>query len=134
MQPDPTDLLVALQRFFLLHYREEAQRRHPGVWDLFPLAMGSRIDVVLVNGGDRAHFYYSRRTGDEHVVHIHHVTLAGHGGDETAERRFLDLQFARRPALAHMHVLAPFEGAFDRMAEHARAAVEDHVDEIIAAP
>jgi hypothetical protein len=116
----------ALHRYFLLNYREEAIQRKPMMWDLFPLALASRLDMVLVNGGHTAHFFFSRPQTREHVAFIHHVEVAGAGGDAAAETAFLAHQFDGPDTLLHFVLEAPLVGQFDQVDDEARAAAAEH--------
>jgi hypothetical protein len=132
--PDTEEALLGLQRYFLLSYREEARARYPLAWRLLPLASGARLDLVAINGGRRAHFFYRATAGEEDVTYIHDVTVAGAGDDEETEARFLGRQFKAGDHQCHFAVKPPWQDHFERVGRLARRLVPDHARQFQPAP
>lgn len=130
MTADAEHLLEALHRFFLLSYREEAQRRMPAGWTRLPLAVSSHVDVVAVNGGRRAHFLFAPATGERHGGRMHDVTVAGDAVDADREKAFVARQFETRRHVVHFVVRPPFDERFERVGRMARESVADHLENL----
>lgn len=130
MTADAEHLLEALQRFFVLSYREEAQRRLPAGWTRLPLAVSSHVDVVAVNGGRRAHFLFAPSSRDGHGGRMHDVTVAGQRVDADQEKAFVARQFRDRRHVVHFVVRPPFDERFERVGRVARESAAEHVDHL----
>lgn len=130
MTADAEHTLRALHRFFLLSYREEAQRRLPGAWIRLPLAVSSHVDVVAVNGGHRAHFLFSSTDREGHGGRIHDVTVAGEPADPDAEKAFVARQYRTAGETVHFIVRPPFEERFERVGRLARESAVEHAEQL----
>lgn len=118
--------LDALRRFFLLRYHDEIRKRYPIFQGMFPLAVGSRLDLVHVNGAARVHFVYRAADGGTHLVVVHDLTLEVGQASAEAERRLVTRAIGAEDSLVHFVVRPPFRDRFEAVEEEAVAAVARH--------
>lgn len=105
--------LAAIRRYFLYAYFEQVQRLFPLSRSFFPLANGSRLDLVQVNGGNRVHFLYRDRDDGQHHVVIHDVMMDAADQGDSAERRFVQRALRVDDSVAHFVLRPPFRDRFE---------------------
>lgn len=118
--------LQALRRFFLLRYHEKVRHEYTAFRNVFPLEVGSRLDVIQINGGSRVHFLYRQGIEGEHLVVLRGLTYGGDLMDEEAERAFVRRALGIEHSLAHFILLPPYTHRFEQVEEEAIAAVARH--------
>lgn len=118
--------LEALRRFFLFRYAEEVRRHYPAFYNSFPLSAGTRVDLVQVNGGERAHFVWQRGSDGEHLVVIHDLTISGAGVGADHEQGFVRRALELADPMAHYVLQPPFDHCYDEVEQEAVDAVARH--------
>lgn len=126
--PQTHDTLLALNRFFVLSYRQEARRLHPDFHRMLPLAQGARVDMVRVNGGRRTHLFYRATSGRQDIVFVHDVQFEGRDRLPGQERQLIEHQLGIQAFVAHVRLSQPYDQQFDEVGATAHALVRSHSD------